>query len=185
MMLTRKDFLWAIGGALLAMVLVATGWMVLIAPRYADAEAVSGQATAAERQRDALKRRLVELGRESSDIEEYRAQLVRARQALPSSPAISDFLLELQSAAAASTVSVNGLVVGTATSAGGQTLALPITVTAQGSATAVERFLDELQQKGPRAVLITAVNAVPGGTSGSLAGTVTMTISLQVFYTGS
>ncbi len=184
MRVARVDRLWLVGGVLGSAALLAVGWFALIDPQYSEAASLSEQTVTAQRGLTSLEHRLVELKREKGNLEQYRAKLASDRQALPTTAGLSDFLRELQTAGTGTNVSVSGMIVGSATkttAAGGEVFALPITLTAVGSIADLGNFLDELQQVQPRAVLISSVNAVPDGEGTSLADTVTLTVSLQVF----
>lgn len=173
---------WAVGGVLVGALLVAGGWFLLIGPRYDEAHGLADQAATADQRLISLRHRLVELRKQSGKLPEYRAQLARDRQALPTVPALTDFLRELEAAGTASGTSVTGVVVGAATAVPGQpAYALPVTIVASGTLTQLDGFLDQVQQVQPRAVLVTSVNAVPDGQSASLAGTTSLTVSLQAF----
>jgi Tfp pilus assembly protein PilO len=183
----RADRLWAIGGALGAVILFAIGWLFFIGPQYHQASSLQDQAAAAELRLTPLEHRLVELRQQNGNLERYRAQLARDRQALPTTSGLSDFLRAMQTSGSSTGVSVSGVIVGALTEVpvtGAQIYAFPITLVATGAAANLDQFLDQLQRVQLRAVLISSVNAVPGGQSGSLAGTVTLTLSVQAFVAG-
>ncbi|MBT8224470.1 MAG: type 4a pilus biogenesis protein PilO [Dactylosporangium sp.] len=180
----RPDRLWAIAGAAAALLLLALGWFVLIGPKYEEAVDVHDQASVAETQVGVLERRLVELRQQNRDLQQYQERLTTDRQALPTTPALADFLRQLQAAGSATSVTVSGLIVGapsTLTAAGNQVFSLPITLTVDGRTDGLTGFLDELQLVRPRAVLITSINAIPQGQAGSFTDTVTLTVTLQAF----
>jgi len=176
---------WEIGGALGAVALLAIGWFFFISPQNGETTRLRDEAAAAEVQLPTLQRRLGELRQQHQDLPKYRAQLARDRKALPTSSGLSDFLRELQAAGDAEGVSVSAVAVGgpSQVSAGGtKVYSLPITLTAVGSAAGLYRFLDQLQQVQPRAVLITSANAATEGQpGGSVAGPATLTLVLQAF----
>jgi hypothetical protein len=121
---------------------------------------------------------------QNDQLPAYQAQLARYHQALPTGSDLADFLRELQTAGDGTGVSVTGFVVGAAapvTAAGVQGYALPVTLTVAGRAGPLNRFLDQLQRVQPRAVLIGGATAVPAGEHGSLAGAITLTVSLRAF----
>lgn len=182
----RRDRLWAFGGALAAAGLLALAWVFFIGPQYAQASSLHEEAGGADRQVTSLQRDLVGLRREKSHLRQYQDELARLHLALPSAPASSDFLRELQAVGTSTGVSVTGLSVAAPASvatAAKPTYALQIALTLAGSAAKVELFLDQLQQVQPRAVLITTANMVPDGPNGSLSDGVTLTLALQAFFT--
>jgi Tfp pilus assembly protein PilO len=176
--------LWAIGGALAAAVLVAVGWFLFISPQNSQTTDLRARTAAAQQRITSLNHRLGELRQQNTDLARYQAELARDREALPKESALSNFLRELQDAGDSAGISVSGLVVGVpvpATEGGGAVFALPVSVTALGTEAKLNGFLDQLQQVQPRAVLITSANAIPNEGSGSLAGTVSLTLTMQVF----
>ena len=180
----RTDRLWMIGGALGAVVLLGIGWFLFISPKKAQTSRLQNQLAATEVRQTVLQQRLGDLRRQNSRMPQYLAQLARDRQALPMTSNLSNFLRELQAAGDSTGVSVTGLLVGAPTQvtvAGKQVFSLQIGLTATGTAAHLNLFLDQLQQVQPRAVLISSANAVSVGQAGTLAGTVTLTLSLQAF----
>ena len=180
----RTDRRWTVGGALVAVALLASSWFLLIGPQFDQTSSLQARSEAAHQRLWTLQRRLVELRKQSTRLEEYKTQLAQDRQALPTTAALADFLRELEDAGKATDVSVNGLVVGAPAAVPGISAtiySLPITMIAVGSSEHLSGFLDQLQQVQPRAVLITSINAVPDGTGKSLLDTVALTMAMQVF----
>lgn len=180
----HADRLWLVAGAITAAVLLAVGWFFFINPQNDETSSLRDQADVTQVRLTSLERRLDELRRQSKNLPRYRAQLALDRQALPTTSALSDFLRELQTAGDATGMAVNGVIVGSPTqvSAGGAQLhALPITLTAAGRVGDVDRFLDQLQKVQPRAVLISTANVAADEGAGAVAGSVTLTLNLQVF----
>jgi Tfp pilus assembly protein PilO len=180
----RVDRLWMIGGAAGAAVLLAIGWFFFISPQKGQTSSLNDRAAATQLRLTSLGHKLADLRQQNRDLPRYRAQLARDRQALPTTSDLSNFLRELQTVGDATSVSVSGLLVGTPSQinvATAKVYALPITLNADGPAANLDRFLDQLQRVQPRAVLITSANATPVDQSGSLVGTVALTLSLQVF----
>ena len=184
MQAARSDRTWLIGGALVAAILLGVGWFFLISPQYQQTQTLQDQSAEADLRLAKLQRRLVDLRKQNGQLEQYRTQLGLDREALPTISGLSDFLRELQAAGITTSVTVNGLLVGApleVPGAASQIFALPMTLIVAGAPAALEQFLNQIQQLQPRAVLINSMNAVPDGQSGSFAGTVTLTLSLQVF----
>lgn len=180
----HADRRWAIGGILTAAVLLAGTWFFLISPQNSDTRRLQDQASAAQLRLPSLQRRLAELRQQNGDLAQYQGQLVRGRQALPTTSALSDFLRGLQKVGDSAGVSVSGVTVDTpiqATTPGAKVYALPISLTATGAVGKVEQFLDQLQQGQPRAVLISTANVGSADQSGSFADSVSLTLSMQVF----
>jgi Tfp pilus assembly protein PilO len=181
--LGRTGRIWPIGGVLGAAALLAIGWFFFIGPQNDQTGRLQDQADAARLRLSSLQHRLAELRLQNGDLPRYRAQLALDRQALPQTSGLPDFLRELHAAADGRGVAVSGLVVGTAgTVAGSATpvYALPVTLTAVGTTATLNPFLDQLQRVQPRAVLVNTVNTVTN-TTAAQAGTVTLTLTMQVF----
>jgi len=180
----RADRIWLIGGVAAAAVLVAAGWLFFIGPQRSQADSLRQQSAAGDLNLASLRHKLVDLEQQNANLDQYRAQLIRDRQALPAAPALTDFLRELQSAGDAVGVTVTGLIVGAPTEAdagGTKVISLPITLTLSGSSAQLSRFLDELQRVQPRAVLVTGANAVPDQKSKTLSGAVALNVNLQAY----
>jgi Tfp pilus assembly protein PilO len=181
----HADRLWAVGGALGAVVLLAVGWFFFVGPQRSETSALREQAIAAQDRVSVLQRRLVELREQKADLPRYEAQLARQRQALPATDGMSDFLRELQAIGELTHVEVSGFIVGApaqVTGVTGQVYALPIALTAAGTTDALNAFLDQLQRVQPRAVLITNANASAATEEdGSVTNDQTLALSLKAF----
>ncbi len=153
----RVDQLWMVGGVLGAAVLLAVSWLFLISPEHAQRDSLNTEAASAEARLTQLQKRLGDLRKENDKLAEYKARLVKDRQALPTTPALSDLLRELQIAGDLTSVSVSGLNVGNITpltTAAGQVYTLALSLNATGTIDKLNAFLDQLQQVQPRALLI-------------------------------
>jgi Tfp pilus assembly protein PilO len=153
----RADRLWMVGGVLVAALLLAVSWFFLISPEHAQRDSLNNEAASTEARMTQLQKRLGDLRKENDKLAEYKALLAKDRRALPTMPALSDLLRELQTAGDLTGVSVSGLNVGNitplTTSAGPvYTLALSLNVT--GTIDKLNALLDQLQQVQPRALLI-------------------------------
>jgi type IV pilus assembly protein PilO len=180
----RADRLWMIGGAVGAVLLLALGWFFFISPQRAQTSSLHDQLAETELRQTVLQKRLADLRRQNARMPQYLAQLGRDRQALPAASNLSSFLREVQAAGDTTGVVLKSLLVGAPTqlsAAGKQVYALQISLTVAGTAVHLNRFLVELQQLQPRAMLISSANEAPADQTGSLAGSVTLTLSLQVF----
>ena len=173
---------WLIGGALSAVVLVAVGWFFLISPRNGQTASLRDQTDAASVQQITLRHRLADLQQQNDRLAGYQAQRDRDRAALPTAADLANVLRDLQTADDTRGV-VTGVLVGSPleeTTAGTKAYALPLTVSATGTATQLNRLLDYLQQDQRRAVLITGVH-LTGDDNGSLAGPSSLSLALAVF----
>jgi Tfp pilus assembly protein PilO len=179
----RADRLWTVGGVLGAVALLAVSWFFLIGPQYDQTATLHDRTAAAQVRQASLQHRLIELRRQSRELPRFRTERALARQALPTTSAMSDYLRELEASGARTGVSVSGLIVGSPAKVAGPTeiYTVPITLTATGTAAELEKFLDAVQRDQHRATLISSANAVPDRQSTSLAGTVILTLGLQVY----
>jgi type IV pilus assembly protein PilO len=178
------DRLWLIGGLLLAALLVTVTYLFLISPQNEQTSSLQDQADTADLKVVTLQQRLIELRKQRSSMPQYQAELERNRAALPSISGLPDFLRQLQSAGNASNVAVNSVIVGAPAEVpgmGARIYSLPLTVIAAAPAARLEKFLDQIQQVQPRAILISGANALADDQSASFAGTVTLTLNLQAF----
>lgn len=174
----HADRLWAIGGAVGAVLLLAVGWFFLVSPQYGETRSLNDQANTAEVKLGSLQRKLVDLRQQNADLPRYKAELETAHRALPAAPESSDFLRELQAAGENAGVSVTGLQVGSRSAIPGATggvYALPVGLTVVGLDAGLEKFLDQLQRVQPRAVLIKAASKTVEK------GATTLTLSLHAF----
>jgi type IV pilus assembly protein PilO len=180
----RVDRLWVVGGAIAAAVLTILTWFFLVSPQHQATGALREETLAADGQMPILHARLNELRKQNENLDEYQAQLDRDRLALPTGPAMTDYLRQLQAAGESAGVTVTGLLVGAPKAIGEANpgmYAMPITVTATGNAVALERFLNEIQQVQARAVLIASANLSAKDAGGSVVSSSTLTISLHAF----
>lgn len=177
----RVDRLWMVGGVLGAAVLLAISWFFLISPQHAERDSLNASQAAAEERLGQLQRRLGDLRKQNDKLTEYKADLAKARQALPATPALSDLLRELQIAGDNSGVAVSGLNVGDVTpltTAGGQVFTLALSLTASGTIDKLNAFLDQLQQVQPRALLI---NTASLSRTAANSTTASLTLTLDAF----
>jgi Tfp pilus assembly protein PilO len=173
--------LWAIGGAVVAVAVVAVSWTVFIGPRTTQAADMQDRATAAEDRLTALQRKLVTLRDDAAEVNKFRAQLATNQQALPATSAVPDLLRDLQAAATETGVSVNGMSVGAAAATDVPDVSsLSITLTMLGVQPKLNAFLDKVQGELPRAVLIDSANSTPSGPGGLNKGA-SLSLTMSVF----
>ncbi|GAA1821744.1 hypothetical protein GCM10009682_47490 [Luedemannella flava] len=173
--------LWAVGGAAAALLALAISWFVLIHPRYSETAQLEEDIAAAEQRLVADQRRLSKLRIDHADLGRFRSELETNREALPTTPATSDFLRELQSAANKTGASVDSLAVGDATPVPGVAAvsSLRLTLTLSGTPARLDAFVHEVRLDQPRAALVDSVNLLRNGTGKKGI----LTVSVQVFVT--
>jgi type II secretory pathway pseudopilin PulG len=206
---SQTERLWLIGGGLVAFVLLLIGYFFFISPQRSQTSDVNSQVATAKQANAQLQHRLDALRQQNKNLPKYKADLAKARLALPATTGVPDFLRTLQALGNATNISVSSLTFGqpapatvaapvptasptqTATSTGSTaTTAQPaspsagvysisITASASGTSVGLDNFLEQLQVVQPRAVLITQI-AETASTPGPGRGTVTGTTTLQL-----
>jgi Tfp pilus assembly protein PilO len=177
----HADRLWMLGGAVGAALLVALGWFLAISPKNAETDELVAQKETTETQLVVLRHRLDELEEESKNLPQYKATLKTNKAALPEDSGVPDFLRQLQDSGEVVNAAVTGLTVSAPEPQTGTAIyALPITVTVQGQANNLGRFLDELQRVQPRAVLVESANMTTAGDAAGGTG-LTMTLAIKAF----
>jgi Tfp pilus assembly protein PilO len=183
----HADRLWMIGGVAVVIALVAISWFLVISPKYADADDLRSQAEDTQTKIVVLRKRIAELDKQKAKLPQYKAALKTNQNALPSDSGVPDFLRQLQTSGDALNVDVGGISVNGAALMDGFTsvYSLPMTLTATGSPDNIGKFLNQLQQTQPRAVLINSATvtsqADEAAADGANAGDVTISLSIQVF----
>jgi Tfp pilus assembly protein PilO len=166
----HADRLWMIAGGVVIVVMAAVAWFLLISPQYAEASDLRSQTDTARSQASQLRKRIVALQKDKSNLTKLKATLSTYQDALPSDSGVPAFLRQLQAAGNDLGVSVSGVTVGSPTDSTATTgvKELPIQLTVTGSVQELNDFLQQLQGGGQkRAVLITSA------TWGSAASAVT------------
>jgi hypothetical protein len=211
---TQSERLWIAAGAACVLVVALAAWVFVISPKLGQAKSLRSQTQSAQDQNVALQADLNRLRAAYAHIGQLRAQRDAARAALPTDNAMSAFAGELAATAKATHVSISMLntndpapitssapapiapssgstssVAPVAAVPTGPTVAqglygIPVTLTVTGTAQNDLRFLDAIQHRGPRAVLISSaqLGVAAGSTPGaSSKGNVSLNIALQVF----
>jgi type IV pilus assembly protein PilO len=183
----HADRLWIFGGVAVVLVLAVISWLFVISPKYAEADTVRTEAADTELKISQLRKRIAELEKDRARLPEFKRTLERNRHALPADSGVPDFLRQLQSSGDALDVSVGGVNVSAPQLVNGFTTvyALPMTLTAEGSAENLGSFLRQLQETQPRAVLIDSANmtsqTAADAADGSGTGEMTVSLSLKAF----
>ncbi len=159
MSLLRSDRAWLFGGIILIALLVASGWFLLISPKYSQASDRRAQVEDTTAQLARLRKGLADLKADNAHLSTYKAKKTAYLKALPSGDEIPAFLTQLQNMGTKLDVNV------AAYSASGRTKSdsvstaeeLPITLNATGAIADISEFVSQLQNTQPRAVLINTV----------------------------
>ena len=202
MLSLSRDKVWLIAGGLLALLVVAIGYLFFVSPQYTSAADLRSQTSDAINSVSIKQAHLNDLAKQNANLATYEAQLATDQQALPSTTDIPAFLRTLQTIGSSSGISVTAISVGsptavtaaaapkssgsttattTTTHAGvaGGAYAITISLTATGPVPSLDKFLQALQSTQPRAVLVTSVT-LSAGNSSTNAGT-TMALGIQAF----
>jgi Tfp pilus assembly protein PilO len=188
-MLRTRTSRWSVGTAALCLVLLVAAWFLLIAPRRADAAALTDRQVTTEQQNEQLQIQIEQLKAQSGQVATYRAQLSGILKQLPATADMPQLVRDLDSLAAAAGVVVDtltpsaaaGLKSGPGSSAGkassGGTsgvVQIPISVVVHGDYFQTVAFLQKLQTQLSRAFLVTGAGVAPSsGTSGQIQLTIT------------
>lgn len=157
----HADRLWMIAGAAVIALLVVVSWFLLINPQKTEAADLKAQTDTAQIQAVDLRKRIATLKKQKSNLARLKATLAGYQDALPADSGVPAFLRQLQASGTELDVDVSGITVSAPTEVENLAgvWALPIQLTAVGTADDLGAFLDQLQgadQK--RAVLIESAN---------------------------
>jgi hypothetical protein len=189
--------LWIGGGVVAALLVVIASWFLAISPELSSADSVRGEADSAQTQNVTAQAKLNRLQQKSEHKDELVATLRSALAALPPDDGLSDLTRQLTAQATLSGVGLTSVTVGTSTAANSATpapagaaapqtglLATQVTLVTNGKLAQQLAFLHLVQIEGPRRALVTSAQFTPadsGGSTGSIDGTSTATLSLTVF----
>jgi hypothetical protein len=198
MLTSQRERAWLLGTAVAAVLLVLIGYFAFISPERGKTKDVQSQVADAQTQNITLSSRVSSLAIQYKKLDKYQADLAKARQALPSTSGLTDFLSTLQTIGTA-THADSSLTVGTPTdvtslsgttsgSTGGTAAAvgsahiyaLPITAQVSGTVAALNAFLTQLQSVQPRAVLISQITETSPAAGATGAGT-TLQLTMKAF----
>jgi Tfp pilus assembly protein PilO len=182
----RIDSIWLIGGLSLMVVLVVASWFLLIKPKYAEADSERESAGTIAAQASSLKSKYSQQKERAEGLDTFMATLATYQAALPLSSnnnSIPAFLRELQTLGTKLDVDVSAYSAAKPETSGtaGPVSELPITLNASGKITNLSKFMKQLQNTQPRAVLIESANL----TTDDGAETGSVTLSLNAFITTS
>jgi Tfp pilus assembly protein PilO len=182
---------WAVGTALLVLLIMLAGWLLLVSPKRSEADDVRAQAAAQEAKNAELTSQISQLQAQQKQLPQQEAKLATIREQIPQTPALPPLVRTLSSIADSANVVVTALTpatpaalptaTGTAASAaapttspdGTQLRMIATTITVQGTYYNIERFFSSLETM-KRVALVTGFSIVPGEVAtGSSSSTVT------------
>lgn len=180
----HADRLWMIAGAAVVALLVAITWLLLVSPQRTEAADLNDQTDTAITQAAQLRTRTAKLAAAQAKIGELTKTRDTRALALPSDSGVPAFLRQLQASGNAVGVDVSGLTVGLP--AEEKTVsgvwALAIQLTAEGTATQLGSFLDQLQDSAQkRAVLIETASLSDGGVGTGAARQMSLSLTVKAF----
>jgi hypothetical protein len=197
----KSERLWIGGSALGALVVSAVAWVAVVNPELSSASSLKSQTSAAQDQNMLLRQKINRLSADNANLGVTASKLRDAKAGLPEDAALTDFTRELNTLAVTSKVRIDSLTFGgprtigstavTTTRSGvavaaspvGQLFSVPVSISAWGSATQLQAFLQAVQRTGERRVLISTVHLTPAATSAtvSIEKLATASIELSVF----
>ncbi|MBV9592535.1 MAG: type II secretion system protein M [Actinobacteria bacterium] len=193
-----RDRFWLIGGAAAVLLVFVLGWFFFISPQNSNTDSLKSNTDTAKSQVAVLQQRLNQLKDQNKDLAKYQQQLATDQAALPAAPDLPNFVRNLQATGTAAGVNVSSVTVQAPTAVTGASAAatdtaspsaaphastggvysITIALTATGEPTALNTFIQQLQQVQSRAVLISSVSMTSGTAGSSLP---TLSLTLQAF----
>jgi Tfp pilus assembly protein PilO len=153
----HADRLWVIAGVAVVALLVVLTWLLLVKSQHTEAADLDEQTDAYVTQADKLRKQNAKLAADQAGIDELTKEYNALATALPPDSGVPAFLRQLQASGNVVDVDVSGVTVGQpeAEDSAPGVWALPIQLTAEGSAARLGAFLERLQGSAQkRAVLI-------------------------------
>ena len=187
---SQNSKLWLGLGAALTLLMVVPVWLLVISPHRATTETLKTDTESVAMQNTALVAKTAELQAKAENRGELTAALNTALAGLPWETKLPEFSRQLSKHADKRGVSLASISIGSATTPGlaaaesvdpsTTVRAVPITIVSTGAALKQLFFLRDVQQVGPRRVLVTGTSMIPTD-EGTIEGSATMTTQLMVF----
>ena len=182
--------LWLGLGAALALLMVVPAWLLVVSPHRATTATLQADTESVAMQNAALVAKTTELRAKAENRDELASELATALTELPWETKLPEFSRQLTQHAETRGVNLTSISVGAATTPGvaaDQSVdpatalrAVPITIVSTGTALQELFFLRDVQEVGPRRVLVTSTAMQPTD-DGTIEGSATMTTQLMVF----
>ena len=100
---------WRIGGIAAAAVLLAVGWFLVVSPQRTAAADLRAQAVEAQGRNESLQARINLLRKQSADLPKKLADIKAYAAKIPNTPALPDFLREVQAVGAKAGITVESV----------------------------------------------------------------------------
>ncbi|SNY29244.1 type 4a pilus biogenesis protein PilO [Paractinoplanes atraurantiacus] len=180
----RANQVWLAGGIAAIILLVLGTWFLLISPKLSDTDAVQAEADDVNIQLLRLNKEVAKLAAEDKKRATHQASVDELAANLPESYGEPDFLRMLQTTGAATNVTISNFTAGdpAASATVPTAVEVPITLTATGTQSNVDKFLVSLQSVQDRAVLVTSVS-LSSSTDADNAGRLNADLNLTAFCT--
>lgn len=175
---TKADRLWIMGGTVVALLVVAMAWLLVVGPEFNRVSSLQSQTADAQAQNIITQSKVKSLQAEYAKLPDLQASLTKVRTALPTNANLSGFTRDITVDAAVTEVSVTSVTVGSVTTAGttsapvtkvvnpaGALFAVPVTITARGAPSQLLAFASGLLGPDKRAALVTSTQLSTDATS--------------------
>ncbi|MFC6005839.1 type 4a pilus biogenesis protein PilO [Angustibacter luteus] len=189
-----KTRAWSAGAAVVGVLLIVAAWFLLISPQRSEAASLRDEATQQSAANAQIKLKTQQLKAQFASLPARQAQLAEIKQQMPENPALPSLVRDLSKYADQAEVVLQSVAPSTPaplTAAANTTTAgatsttgieqIQTTVVATGSYAELTLYLQKLQSKMRRAVLVDNVALVPATSDGAAKSDLQMTLLTHVF----
>lgn len=185
---------WVAGASAVALLMVVASWFLLISPQRSEAATLREEVTQQQQQNEQIKLRTQQLRAQFASLPARQAQLAEIKQQMPDNPALPSLIRDLSTYADDAGVvlvsvapanpapfTVAGAATTTAAAPAAPLQQIQTTVMATGSYAELTLYLQKLQSKMRRAVLVENITLAKASGEGVPAGDLQMTLATKVF----
>lgn len=188
-----KSRVWSLGAGLLAVLMLVASWFLLISPQRSEAASLRDQVTQQQQFNEQIKLKTQELKAQFASLPARQAQLAEIKQEMPENPALPSLVRDLSSYAddagvtlvSVAPASPQPLTEGASSTAAAAATApiqqIQTTVVATGSYAELTLYLQKLQSKMRRAILVDNIQLGKASGDGVAKGDLQMTLIGKVF----
>ena len=177
------DRLWITAGVAIVALLGIATWFLAVSPQRTEAADLKSETQTVHARADELRARLVQLQADKVNLTALKRALNARKDALPADSGVPTFLRELQITGNAFRVDVQGFTVGDP--APEETVpevwALPIQLTAEGTAAHLGQFVTQLQSADQKRAVLIQVADLVSDSEGAAAGAQTLNLTIKAF----
>jgi Tfp pilus assembly protein PilO len=179
----HADRLWMIAGAAVVALLGIATWFLAVSPQRTEASDLKNETETVHAQADDLRARIAQLNADKANLTALKRTLNARQEALPADSGVPAFLRQLQATGTAVRVNVKGFTVGDPApeEAVPEVWALPIQLTAEGTAARLTQFLTQLQDADQKRAVLIQVTDLASGNDGAAAGDQTLNLTIKAF----